>query len=106
MIIQRVKPPSLWSKGNAERLQAIWKVSAHWFTPSPRCLVKLPAQLLSESARKSAAAAGNILPAPAPPRIAKPVDFTIATERTELGNVIQGDDHLTYPINGFQINLL
>ena len=36
----------------------------------------------------------------------KPVDFTIAMERTELGNVIQGDDHLTYPINGFQINLL
>lgn len=34
------------------------------------------------------------------------MDFTIATERTELGNVIQGDDHLTYPINGFQINLL
>lgn len=34
------------------------------------------------------------------------MDFTITMERTELGNVIQGDDHLTYPINGFQINLL
>lgn len=38
--------------------------------------------------------------------MAKLVDFTIATERTELGNVIQGYDHLTYPINGVQINVL
>lgn len=30
----------------------------------------------------------------------------IVTERTEFGNVIQGDDPLAYPINGFQINLL
>lgn len=57
-----------------------------------------------ESARKSAAAAENILFFTLP--IAKPVDFTIAMERTELKNVIQGDDHLTYPINGFQSNLL
>lgn len=40
------------------------------------------------------------------PPITKPVDFTITMERIELGNMIQGDDHLTYPINGFQINLL
>lgn len=59
-----------------------------------------------ESARKSAAAAENILFFFFSPPIAKPVDFTIAMERTELKNVIQGDDHLTYPINGFQSNLL
>lgn len=37
--------------------------------------------------------------------MAKPVDFTIAMNKTELGNVMQGSDHLTYPINGLQINM-
>lgn len=37
---------------------------------------------------------------------AKPVDFTIATERTELASVVLGDDHLPYALSGFQVNWL
>lgn len=108
LILQNVQLHSLWSKASAECFWAM-EVSPQLnslTTPDARLSCQHSGfplcQRVSCSCRER-----SFIPSPLSRLVAvKPVDFTIATERTKLGNIILGDDHLTYAISGFQINSL
>lgn len=79
------------------------------FTNNPRCQAQLATQWLSTLPESQLQLQGRLFYSLPPFSLliaVKPVDFSVATEKTELGNAVQGFDHLIYTISGFQINLL